>query len=188
MADVDDIEGGGGSMMGGGGGGGVGPGGAAPRYGGTPPTSTGSSSAGSGYGLADAPPGGPVSGLYDSTGKSRRRHCGAAGGLYQSLLTAGAAGGNAMSDSLLQKSIVGLAVMVMIGALMFPLQMRIMWLVYGAVAFGALVSMWLSKNVLSCDDGTAEMRAVVCFALCIVVYLFRASFFTGLTVCVINQV
>lgn len=53
-------------------------------------------------------------------------------------------------------------VVLVLGAAIFPLQMRILWLVYGAVVFGAVVSMWLSKNVLSCDEGTKEMRAVVC--------------------------
>ena len=32
--------------------------------------------------------------------------------------------------------------------------------VYGAIAFGAMGSLWLSRVVLAADDGTSEMRAV----------------------------
>lgn len=100
---------------------------------------------------AFAAPGGAVSDLYDS-GKAKRR-----GGGYSSLLAGSAVG---MSNALLQRCMGLLVGAVVIGVVVLPLQMKIMWLVYGAVAFGALVSVWLSKNVLSCDDGTPEMRAV----------------------------
>jgi len=36
----------------------------------------------------------------------------------------------------------------------------ILCVVYAACVFGAIASLWLSRNVLSCDEGTAEMRAV----------------------------
>lgn len=98
---------------------------------------------------------GGTASTFDSTGKAKRRtyHQG-----YQSLLV-GAAG--SMSNDLLQKVLGLLVIVVLAGAMVFPLQMKILWLVYGAVVFGAVVSMWLSKNVLSCDDGTPEMRAGV---------------------------
>lgn len=154
MADTDDLEGGsgGGMSSAGGYGGSVG---LAPTSG---SYSSGSSPPGSGGGLYNMPPGSGGGGgtVYDSTGKGKRRSYGRRGG-YQSLLV-GAAG--SMSDGLFQKCIGLLAGGIVLGSMMFPLQMRIMWLVYGAVVFGALVSMWLSKNVLSCDDGTPEMRAV----------------------------
>ena len=115
-----------------------------------PPNSSGSG--GGGGGLS-----------YDSGKAKRRAYHG-----YQSLLM-GAAG--SMSNSLLQKCIALLAAGIIIGAMMLPLQMRILWVVYGAVVFGAMVSMWLSKNVLSCDDGTPEMRAVVCVLKNVVIFV-----------------
>lgn len=36
----------------------------------------------------------------------------------------------------------------------------ILLLVYSSCCFGAIASLWLSRSVLSCDDGTPEMRAV----------------------------
>ena len=136
MADVDDLEGGSGYG-----------GGSAP-------------SSGSHLGLA-APSsgGGGSSGLYPmpyDSGKSTKRRSYRHG--YQSLLTGATSG---MSDAMLQKCVGVLAAAIIVGAVILPLRMRILWLVYGAVVFGAAVSMWLSKNVLSCDDGTQEMRAVV---------------------------
>lgn len=120
-----------------------------------PPTS-GSSSGGLGLGG-----GGGGGGHYDSTGKGKgrsfsNRHHGLGGG--GGGLLANVAG--SMSNSLFQKCMGVLFGVIVIGAMILPLQMRILWFVYGAVVFGSLVSMWLSKNVLSCDDGTAEMRAV----------------------------
>lgn len=41
-----------------------------------------------------------------------------------------------------------------------PLTFKILTVVYTAIALGALISLWLSRSVLSCDDGTNEMRAV----------------------------
>jgi len=133
MADLGDLEGGGSAV-----------------YGGSNPNS--------GNSFHSAPkfeaPGGAVSALYDSD-KAKRR-CGHRRG-YQSLLVDVT---GSMSSSLLQQCLGLLVAVVVVGAIALPLQMKIMWLVYGAVAFGALVSIWLSKNVLMCDDGTPEMRAV----------------------------
>lgn len=149
MADVDDIEGGGGYRP-------TPPGSGNNSVGNFNSASSSMDVSGSGserVGLINNPYPMP----YDSTGKAKQRrvyHCHG----YQSFLV-GAAG--SMSDSLLQKCIALLVGVVVIGVMVFPLQMRVIWLVYGAVTFGAMVSMWLSKNVLSCDDGTKEMRAVV---------------------------
>lgn len=141
MADMNDLEGGGG--------------GSAPTYSGNTPPTSGS---GSSYGLNNrdsvsyAPP--PV---YDS-GKSpasKRRVINRHG--YQSLLLNA---GDVMSNDMLKKSIGVLVAVIIVGAFVLPTNMKVLWLVYGAVVFGAVVSMWLSKNVLSCDDGTPEMRAV----------------------------
>ena len=41
-----------------------------------------------------------------------------------------------------------------------PLSWKILGFVYGAIAFGAIGSVWLSRVVLAADDGTTEMRAV----------------------------
>jgi len=40
------------------------------------------------------------------------------------------------------------------------IEWKILLLVYASCAFGALASLWLCNVVLSCDDGTTEMRAV----------------------------
>ena len=41
-----------------------------------------------------------------------------------------------------------------------PIELSILTLVFGSCAFGVIASMWLSRAVLQCDDGTPEMRAV----------------------------
>ncbi|KAL7564408.1 hypothetical protein ACA910_002726 [Epithemia clementina (nom. ined.)] len=41
-----------------------------------------------------------------------------------------------------------------------PVEWSIFLLVISACCFGAVASLWLSRSVLQCDDGTAEMRAV----------------------------
>ena len=41
-----------------------------------------------------------------------------------------------------------------------PMELSILALVLGSCCFGVLCSLWLSQAVLSCDDGTPEMRAV----------------------------
>ena len=41
-----------------------------------------------------------------------------------------------------------------------PLEYKILLLVFGSCVFGAIASLFLSQTVLSCDDGTPEMRAV----------------------------
>lgn len=47
--------------------------------------------------------------------------------------------------------------------LLFPFlrtEASIFLLVISSCCFGAIASLWLSRSVLQCDDGTAEMRAV----------------------------
>ncbi len=157
MADMNDLEGGGGST----------------GYG------VGSAPSSGGYGnvanplMMDADHAGSSSGLAYDSGKAKRRTYN--GHRYQSLLM-GAAG--TMNNSMLQRTIGVLVAVLVVGAFMLPLQMKILWLVYGAVVFGAVVSMWLSKNVLSCDDGTAEMRAVVSLFIsyvCICIFPFSGA-------------
>jgi len=143
MADMSyDVEGGG-------------EGGAAGGYG-APPNSgeSGNFNSGNMYPMPMSVSSGGGLSAYDS-GKAKRRSYNRHG--YQSLLVKATSG---MSSDMLQKCIGLLGVAIVLGAFILPLQMRILWLVYGAVVFGAMVSMWLSKNVLSCDDGTPEMRAV----------------------------
>ena len=41
-----------------------------------------------------------------------------------------------------------------------PLKWSIFLLVIGSCCFGGIASLWLSRSVLQCDEGTAEMRAV----------------------------
>ena len=41
-----------------------------------------------------------------------------------------------------------------------PIHWAILVLVYASCLFGCIATLWLSKSVLSCDDGTSEMRAV----------------------------
>ena len=41
-----------------------------------------------------------------------------------------------------------------------PIKWSVLLLVYSSCAFGAIASLWLSRVVLECDDGTAEMRAI----------------------------
>jgi inorganic pyrophosphatase len=41
-----------------------------------------------------------------------------------------------------------------------PIEWSILTLVYSACCFGAIASLWLSRSVLNCDEGTPEMRAV----------------------------
>lgn len=55
--------------------------------------------------------------------------------------------------------------LVLLGATVFvapflAIQWCILLLVFSSCAFGGIASMWLSRVVLQCDDGTAEMRAV----------------------------
>jgi Inorganic H+ pyrophosphatase len=40
------------------------------------------------------------------------------------------------------------------------IQWAILTLVYASCIFGCVATLWLSRSVLQCDDGTAEMRAV----------------------------
>jgi hypothetical protein len=64
------------------------------------------------------------------------------------------------SPGMLQLFAVVLAVGTFVTAPMLPIQWCILLLVFSSCAFGGIVSMWLSRAVLACDDGTAEMRAV----------------------------
>lgn len=41
-----------------------------------------------------------------------------------------------------------------------PIEWSILFLVMASCCFGAIASLWLSRSVLQCDDGTPEMRAV----------------------------
>jgi hypothetical protein len=41
-----------------------------------------------------------------------------------------------------------------------PIEWCILTLVFASCCFGAIASLWLSRSVLNCDDGTPEMRAV----------------------------
>jgi Inorganic pyrophosphatase len=43
---------------------------------------------------------------------------------------------------------------------LLPLALKIFLLIYAAIAFGIIGSLYLSKSVLECDDGTEEMRQV----------------------------
>eukprot|EP00557_Chaetoceros_sp_GSL56_P002987 CAMPEP_0176489578 /NCGR_PEP_ID=MMETSP0200_2-20121128/7369_1 /TAXON_ID=947934 /ORGANISM="Chaetoceros sp., Strain GSL56" /LENGTH=857 /DNA_ID=CAMNT_0017886741 /DNA_START=38 /DNA_END=2607 /DNA_ORIENTATION=- len=45
-------------------------------------------------------------------------------------------------------------------SLLLPLGPKIFLFIYSAIAFGVLGSLYLSKSVLECDDGTEEMRQV----------------------------
>ena len=53
-----------------------------------------------------------------------------------------------------------LLVATLIVAPLLPIQWCILVLVFSSCTFGGIASMWLSRVVLQCDDGTAEMRAV----------------------------
>ena len=165
MADVDDLEGGGsgygGGVVSGGSkasvssGNAVGMADPSPLYSGYG-ASTGNGGGVGAFAVAEAVGPGGVSGLYDSGKSSKRRQYHRHS--YQSILT-GTAG--AMSGSTLTKIVSVLLTVIVVGGLVMPLQIRIFWLVYGAVVLGGVVSLWLCRNVLSCDDGTKEMRAVV---------------------------
>lgn len=58
----------------------------------------------------------------------------------------------------------GLFAVLVIGTLILfpflPVQWSIILLVISSCCFGSIASLWLSRAVLQCDDGTAEMRAV----------------------------
>ena len=41
-----------------------------------------------------------------------------------------------------------------------PIEWSVLFLVMASCCFGAIASLWLSRSVLQCDDGTPEMRAV----------------------------
>lgn len=65
----------------------------------------------------------------------------------------------ALNDSL--KTYVFILVgVVFVFSFILPLEYKILMMVFGSCGFGAIASVWLSHDVLSCDDGTPEMRAV----------------------------
>ena len=68
-------------------------------------------------------------------------------------------GTNANPDSLRATGLVIIAGMLCLCPFL-PIHWAILMLVYASCVFGFVATLWLSRNVLSCDDGTAEMRAV----------------------------
>jgi len=60
----------------------------------------------------------------------------------------------------LKKYVGILFAVIFIFSMILSLEYRILLLVFGSCGFGAIASLWLSQNVLSCDDGTPEMRSV----------------------------
>jgi len=65
-----------------------------------------------------------------------------------------------LPQTLIQKLSIYFVIAAAFLSLFFPLTGRILILVYTCAALGLLGSLWLSRTVLSCDDGTPEMRAV----------------------------
>ena len=165
MADLDDLESGGVAS-------GVGGAGMTPLMGGEDRSSLGGNGGVKMVGLGVSPKYGGAKTMsnpmemasasgkmhYDS-GKAKKRRCNNRHSCRSLLMDTAMTGG--MSTSSLQMYPGLLVLVVIAGAMALPLQMRILWLVYGAVVFGAMASLWLCGNVLSCDDGTPEMRAVV---------------------------
>ena len=66
----------------------------------------------------------------------------------------------AASEGTLRYAALALLVTAVLLCPFLPITWSILWLVTTSCAFGALASLWLSKAVLQCDDGTPEMRAV----------------------------
>lgn len=64
------------------------------------------------------------------------------------------------SEDSLKKYVGILFAVIFIFSMILSLEYRILLLVFGSCGFGAIASLWLSQNVLSCDDGTPEMRSV----------------------------
>ena len=65
-----------------------------------------------------------------------------------------------LPQAAIQKFGIALVVAAAVVSPFLPLTGRILVLVYTCAALGILGSLWLSRTVLSCDNGTAEMRAV----------------------------
>lgn len=63
-------------------------------------------------------------------------------------------------SSTLLRCVAALIIVICITCPFLPLTGRLLFLVAGAVVYGAIASLWLSSSVLKCDDGTKEMRAV----------------------------
>jgi H(+)-translocating pyrophosphatase len=84
--------------------------------------------------------------------KSRRRRQGRSGVSYTHLV-------NSSPDALRMYALILLAV-TMLFFFALPIEWAILSLVFGSCGFGAIASLWLSRAVLQCDDGTPEMRAV----------------------------
>ncbi|KAI2495989.1 hydrogen-translocating pyrophosphatase [Fragilaria crotonensis] len=64
------------------------------------------------------------------------------------------------SPNNLVKIALALLTVTLLVAPFLAIQWCILLLVFTSCAFGGIASMWLSRVVLQCDDGTAEMRAV----------------------------
>ena len=65
-----------------------------------------------------------------------------------------------LSTQVLQSSTLLLFALVFIAVFVLPLTMKMFFVIYAAIAFGIIGSLYLSKSVLECDDGTEEMRQV----------------------------
>lgn len=146
-ADVDDLEGG--AVLGGGdGGGGLAQSSSVP-YLKPPPSFNGTSRSDSGSFHEMDPLTIPtINDDSQKKGPRRRKHM-----HHYDLLT------NLSPDSLRLYAIILFIVIAVISPFL-PVEWSILSIVFGACSFGAIASLWLSRSVLQCDDGTAEMRAV----------------------------
>jgi hypothetical protein len=66
---------------------------------------------------------------------------------------------HASPNSLARSALVLLTATLLVAPFL-AIQWCILLLVFASCAFGGIASIWLSRVVLQCDDGTAEMRAV----------------------------
>lgn len=133
-ADLDDMEGGG---M------------ASPYAAAQRPPSSGNSRTNSGNATMDIGMGSLLPDNNHSQGKDRRQR----GGVSRAYLT------NHSNDALRYYVLI----LAICTACIFPflaIQWSILFLVFCSCIFGLIASLWLSRAVLQCDDGTPEMRAV----------------------------
>jgi len=77
-----------------------------------------------------------------------------------SSFSGGVGGGGQASTAQLRNYVYLLLGVTLLLSFYFTLQFRILLLVFSSCTFGGIASLWLSQNVLGCDDGTPEMRAV----------------------------
>jgi len=111
---------------------------------------------GSGGSLGSLPPPPPSVGYLTGGGGGGSRSMSAHDRMAYAYLTR-------TTHETLKKVAVALLVGVMLGSMFLSggsIVVKVMIWVYGAVAFGVVSSLYLSRSVLSCDDGTEEMRAV----------------------------